>query len=109
MALNQAQSRHSFSRLSSAVPMPDLLGVQVDSFSNFLQLDASEHNREDHGLHEVLANIIPIEDTHKNYILEYKSYYLATRMYPFVPTHASAFLSEYVFRGWHQERMGGHV
>ena len=81
MAVNQAQSRHSFSRLSSAVPMPDLLGVQVDSFSNFLQLDASEHNREDHGLHEVLANIFPIEDTHKNYILEYKSYYFGLSKY----------------------------
>jgi DNA-directed RNA polymerase, beta subunit/140 kD subunit len=58
LAVNQAQSRHSFSRTSSAVPMPDLLGVQVDSFSNFLQLDATEDSREDHGLHEVFSKYL---------------------------------------------------
>ena len=49
--------------------MPDLLGVQIDSFRNFLQLDTLEESREMQGLHEVLQNIFPIEDTHKNYIL----------------------------------------
>ncbi len=61
--------------------MPDLLGVQIDSFRNFLQLDTPEDSREMHGLHEVLKNIFPMEDTHKNYILEYKSYYFGTSKY----------------------------
>ena len=81
MAVNQTENRHSFSKISSAVPMPDLLGVQIDSFRNFLQLDTPEDSREMHGLHEVLKNIFPMEDTHKNYILEYKSYYFGTSKY----------------------------
>ena len=81
MANNRTMDRHSFSRISSAIPMPDLLGVQVDSFRNFLQLDKPEDQRDPHGLHEVLGNIFPIEDTHKNYILEYKSYYFGISKY----------------------------
>ena len=81
MAINRTMDRHSFSQISSAIPMPDLLGVQVDSFRNFLQLDKPEDQRDPHGLHEVLGNIFPIEDTHKNYILEYKSYYFGISKY----------------------------
>tara|TARA_Y100000590_G_scaffold389751_1_gene465019 strand:- start:7280 stop:11053 length:3774 start_codon:yes stop_codon:yes gene_type:complete len=81
LAENQTKNRQSFSKISSAVPMPDLLGVQIDSFSNFLQLDSPEESRDMHGLHEVLHNILPIEDTHKNYILEYKSYYFGASKY----------------------------
>ncbi len=81
MAHNQTMNRHSFSHFSSVLQMPDLLGVQVDSFKNFLQLDTPEDQRAPHGLHEVLGNIFPIEDTHKNYILEYKSYYFGISKY----------------------------
>jgi len=81
LAINRTMDRHSFSQISSAIPMPDLLGVQVDSFRNFLQLDKPEDQRDPHGLHEVLGNIFPIEDTHKNYILEYKSYYFGISKY----------------------------
>ncbi|MDP6966213.1 MAG: DNA-directed RNA polymerase subunit beta, partial [Candidatus Marinimicrobia bacterium] len=61
--------------------MPNLLGVQIDSFRHFMQLDVPEDQREPFGLEEVLRNVFPIEDTHRNYILEYKSYYFGLPKY----------------------------
>lgn len=78
---NHTVERHSFSRSPSVFPMPNLLGVQVNSFRHFMQLDVNEDAREPFGLEEVLRNVFPIEDTHRNYILEYKSYYFGLPKY----------------------------
>lgn len=81
MTKNHSVERESFTRITPVMPMPDLLGVQIDSFRHFLQLDTPEDERASHGLQEVLQNIFPIEDTHKNYILQFKSYYFGTSKY----------------------------
>ncbi|MDP6837052.1 MAG: DNA-directed RNA polymerase subunit beta [Candidatus Marinimicrobia bacterium] len=78
---NHTVKRHSFSRSPSVFSMPNLLGVQIDSFRHFMQLDVPEDQREPFGLEEVLRNVFPIEDTHRNYILEYKSYYFGLPKY----------------------------
>ena len=61
--------------------MPDLLDVQIRSFKQFTQEDIKEDERELIGLEQVFRNAFPIEDNHKNYILEYKNYYLGLPKY----------------------------
>ena len=40
-----------------------------------------EDERLDIGLEEVFKSVFPIEDSHKNYVLEYKSYFLGLAKY----------------------------
>lgn len=76
-----ATDRISFQKIHSVVEMPDLLGLQRDSYRMFLQEDTLEDERKRIGLEEVFQNVFPIEDSHRNYILEYKSYCLAPPKY----------------------------
>ncbi len=76
-----AADRISFQKIQSVVEMPNLLGLQRDSYRMFLQEDTLEDERKRIGLEEVFQNVFPIEDSHRNYILEYKSYYLAPPKY----------------------------
>ncbi|MBU0528399.1 DNA-directed RNA polymerase subunit beta, partial [bacterium] len=73
--------RISFQKIHSVIEMPNLLGLQRDSYRMFLQEDTLEDERKRIGLEEVFQNVFPIEDSHRNYILEYKSYYLAPPKY----------------------------
>jgi len=61
--------------------MPNLLAIQLESFNHFMQKDVIEKERMPHGLEEVLNNTFPIEDTHRNYVLEYKNYYFGLPKY----------------------------
>tara|TARA_B100000315_G_scaffold230855_1_gene241659 strand:+ start:3301 stop:7023 length:3723 start_codon:yes stop_codon:yes gene_type:complete len=61
--------------------IPNLLDVQLTSFRQFLQHDIPENKREVFGLEEVFRNMFSIEDTHRNYVLEYKSYYFGLPKY----------------------------
>ena len=65
-----------FTKIKFNIPTPDLLDLQVASWKDFIQEDSLPEKRENKGLEAVLRNTFPIEDNHKNYILEYKSYYL---------------------------------
>ncbi len=78
---NNSFERSSFSKIETDLQMPDLLGVQIDSFKNFLQIGVEESDRKLIGLNEVLGNIFPIEDSHKNYTLEYKGYFFGKSKY----------------------------
>jgi len=80
-AKNKSFERQSFSNIETELQMPDLLGVQIDSFKSFLQIGVNEDDRKSIGLNEVLENIFPIEDSHKNYTLEYKGYFFGTSKY----------------------------
>ena len=70
------KNSYSFSKLEEVVDIPDLLGLQVNSMETFLQEEVLPEKRENVGLEAVFRNIFPIEDNHKNYVLEYKNYYL---------------------------------
>ena len=71
-----AIDRQSFSKTKQLTSLPDLLSLQVYSWDDFLQEDILPEKRENKGLEAVFKNIFPVEDNHKNYLLEYKSYYL---------------------------------
>ena len=72
---------HNFSHLESVIPIPDLLDIQLASFEDFLQEDVLPEKRENKGLEAVFKNMFPVEDTHRNYVLEYKHYYLGLPKY----------------------------
>jgi len=73
--------RTSFEKTKSEIEFPDLLAVQVDAFQSFIQEHVAEDERLNIGLEEVFRNVFPIEDSHKNYILEFKSYFLGLAKY----------------------------
>ena len=76
-----SNNRISFGTIDSIMDPPDLLDIQVNSMTEFLQEDILPEKREIKGLEQVFNNIFPIEDNHKNYILEYKYYYLGLPKY----------------------------
>ncbi len=74
-------SRESFSRIPAFVDVPDLLSIQTKAYQQFLQEWIPQEAREQIGLEGVFKNVFPIEDSHRNYILEYKTYYLGQPKY----------------------------
>ena len=79
--LNSNFTYQNFSKLESVIPIPDLLDIQLASFEDFLQEDVLPEKREIKGLEAVFKNMFPVEDTHRNYVLEYKHYYLGLPKY----------------------------
>ena len=65
-----------FTKTKTNYSIPDLLDIQIASWIDFLQEDILPEKRKNVGLEAVFRNIFPIEDNNKNYILEYKNYYL---------------------------------
>lgn len=74
-------SRESFSKIPAFVDVPDLLSIQTKAYQQFLQEWIPQEAREQIGLEGVFNNVFPIEDSHRNYILEYKTYYLGQPKY----------------------------
>ena len=61
--------------------MPDFLALQKESFERFLQLNVPEDEREHVGLEGVFRDVFPLEDSHRNYILDYNNYILGLPKY----------------------------
>ena len=61
--------------------MPDLLGVQLKSFQDFLQEEIPAAKRRPVGLEAVFRNIFPIIDNRETHILEYVDYQVETPKY----------------------------
>ena len=76
-----SNDRFSFGSIKPSINFPDLLDIQVSSMTDFLQEDVLPEKRKNEGLEKVFTNMFPIEDNHKNYILEYKYYYLGLPKY----------------------------
>lgn len=73
--------RKTFSKISSAVEIPDLLDVQIKSFQAFLQDKVSPHKRKMQGLQEVFRSLFPISDSRENFLLEFVEYYVDSPKY----------------------------
>ncbi len=76
-----APERYSFTHISPATNIPDLLAIQTSSYEEFLQERVSPEKREVKGLENVFRGMFPVEDSHGNYVLEYVSYYLGKPKY----------------------------
>ncbi|CCM10115.1 DNA-directed RNA polymerase subunit beta [Cardinium endosymbiont cEper1 of Encarsia pergandiella] len=59
----------------------DLLEIQLQSFRDFFQLGVSPENRISEGLYKVFMEHFPIEDSKRNYILEFIDYNLELPQY----------------------------
>ncbi|NOX32823.1 MAG: DNA-directed RNA polymerase subunit beta [Deltaproteobacteria bacterium] len=66
--------RKEFGSRRKIIDIPDLIGMQRDSFESFLQKDVLPENREEKGLHAVFKSVFPIKDFTDTSSLEYVSY-----------------------------------
>jgi len=74
-------TRKNYSKIPSIIPLPNLLGIQLQSFKNFLQAEISPERRKNEGLQAVFNSLFPIEDLHRNFSLEFISYSLGEPKY----------------------------
>ena len=69
-------NRINFGKIKEVVPPPDLIGLQLASYREFLQADISPSQRKKIGLEAVFQEIFPIESYDNKCRLEYVSYQL---------------------------------
>lgn len=75
----QHAERVNFARSRPVLDYPDFLGIQLESYEDFVQAKLSADQRsEEKGLQQVFLNHFPIEDTKGRYILEFIDYSLGT-------------------------------
>src|SRR5918998_1265390 len=70
-----------FSKRGDALPTPNLVEVQSESYERFLQQDVEVAKRKNDGLESLLREVFPIESYDGNLRLEYISYDLAEPRY----------------------------
>ncbi|HDQ99466.1 MAG TPA: DNA-directed RNA polymerase subunit beta, partial [candidate division WOR-3 bacterium] len=63
-----------FSKTHTFLEIPNLLSLLLDSFAGFVQVDVEPSKRKPTGLEGVLRETFPVEDVHKNFVLEYLGY-----------------------------------
>ncbi|MCB9094926.1 MAG: DNA-directed RNA polymerase subunit beta [Halobacteriovoraceae bacterium] len=73
--------RKNFKKCDYAIPTPNLMKLQVDSYEEFLQSQIAPEEREDKGLQAVFKSIFPIFDFNKTVSLDFVSYTLETPKY----------------------------
>ncbi len=79
---NPRDKRASFaSPRSVTTDYPNLLDIQLQSFSDFFQLDTPPEKRTEEGLYKVFMENFPIEDARGNFVLELVDYILETPKY----------------------------
>ena len=70
--------RINFGKLEEVLEIPDLIGIQLESYRSFLQLDVPPEQRKKQGLQEVFHEIFPIAPLDKQVLLEFVSYRIGT-------------------------------
>jgi len=73
--------RKSFSKLREVYDLPHLLGIQLESYRQFLQMDIPLKNRQPLGLQEVFLDVFPLETNDKQLRIEFISYALGKPKY----------------------------
>src|ERR671925_442990 len=76
--LNKHRRRRNFARIPTVINIPNLIEVQKDSYTRFLQKDRHPKQREDRGLESVFRSIFPISDFNEVAFLEYVGYEIGT-------------------------------
>jgi len=73
-ALGAAKERRDFSKIHSAIAIPNLLDMQQESYERFLQMDRLPDERVEDGLEAVFKSVFPISDFREMSSLEFVSY-----------------------------------
>src|SRR5881409_1999764 len=68
------RERVNFSKIHTAIPIPNLIEVQKRSYERFLQIYTAPQDREDTGLQAVFKSIFPISDFRQTCSLEFVEY-----------------------------------
>ncbi|MFZ0565146.1 MAG: DNA-directed RNA polymerase subunit beta [Chlamydiales bacterium] len=79
--LKKRPERVSFIKKEEIIDLPNLIEVQIKSYSQFLQADKFPEERENIGLQEVFSEIFPIKSYDEKTVLEYLSYNLGVPKY----------------------------
>ncbi|MBU1193444.1 MAG: DNA-directed RNA polymerase subunit beta [Proteobacteria bacterium] len=72
--LTNKRTRKEFGSRSKIIDIPDLIGMQRNSYESFLQRDVLPEDRQEKGLHAVFKSVFPIKDFTDTSSLEYVSY-----------------------------------
>jgi DNA-directed RNA polymerase subunit beta len=68
--------RINFSSNNNKFDYPDFLEIQLESFTNFFQLETVPDRRTDEGLFKVFSENFPITDTRNQFVLEFIDYFV---------------------------------
>ncbi len=68
--------RKDFGKRPSILEVPYLVATQIESFNQFIQVDAKPEDRTDVGLQAAFKSVFPIASFSGNAALEYVSYKL---------------------------------
>jgi len=71
---SQAPKREDFSKIKTAVPIPNLIEIQRESYNRFLQMDLLPEERENTGLQSVFRSVFPISDFRETATLDFVEY-----------------------------------
>ncbi len=74
MATRALRTRLDFSKIPTAIQIPNLIEVQRRSYERFLQMDKLPQEREDNGLQSVFTSVFPITDFRNVSELEFVDY-----------------------------------
>src|SRR5215510_7914384 len=69
-----SRERTNFSKIRTAIQIPNLIEVQKNSYERFLQMNMLPDEREDTGLQAVFNSVFPISDFRGVSTLEFISY-----------------------------------
>jgi len=72
--LTNKRARKEFGSREKIIDIPDLIGMQRNSYESFLQRYVPTENRDEKGLHAVFQSVFPIKDFTNTASLEYVSY-----------------------------------
>jgi DNA-directed RNA polymerase subunit beta len=71
---SQAPERVDFSKIATAVAIPNLIEIQRESYNRFLQMDLLTEERENTGLQAVFRSVFPISDFRGTATLDFVEY-----------------------------------
>src|SRR5712664_1541580 len=73
---SQAPERVDFSKIATAVRIPNLIEIQRESYNRFLQMDFLPEERENTGLQAVFQSVFPISDFRGTATLDFVEYHI---------------------------------
>jgi len=74
MYTNPYRQRVDFAKITTAIPIPNLIEIQKNSYERFLQMRVLPGDREETGLQSVFKSVFPITDLRENCSLEFVEY-----------------------------------
>ncbi|MFZ9871034.1 MAG: hypothetical protein ACO3E0_07800, partial [Candidatus Kapaibacteriota bacterium] len=81
LPLKRLRERVHFGHVSKHHTYPDLLGIQIDSYNEFLQESAAVEERRELGLQRAFISNFPIEDNAGVYELSFIDYFIEKPKY----------------------------